>query len=90
MKQRIVDRILNSSLNEEINYAVLDEKASDMEVYECNMMSVYTDELDLAYWLDEEFSRGIQMFDYQTLYIECEDGADDCNYGNGWWMWKSD
>ncbi|MCX4297571.1 MAG: hypothetical protein OSJ73_11125 [Lachnospiraceae bacterium] len=76
MKQRIVDRILNSSLNEEINYVVLDEKASDMEVYECNMMSVYTDELDLEYWLDEEFSRGIQMFDYQTLYVECEDGAD--------------
>ena len=39
-------------------------------------MSVYTDELDFQYWLDEELTRDFNMLDYKTLYVECEDDAD--------------
>jgi hypothetical protein len=76
MKQRIIDRVLDSPVNDDVHYVFLDEKESDMEVYECNLMSVYTDELDFQYWLDEELTRDFNMLDYKTLYVECEDDAD--------------
>lgn len=76
MRQRIIDRVLDSPVNDDAHYDFLDEKETDMEVYECNMMSVYTDELDLQYWIDEELTRNFDMFDYQTLYVECEDDVD--------------
>lgn len=76
MKQRIIDRVLDSPVNDDVHYVFLDEKESDMEVYECNLMSVYTDELDFQYWLDEELTRDFNMLDYKTLYVECEDDVD--------------
>lgn len=76
MKQRIIDKVLNSPVNEDIHYVFLDEKESDMEMYECNLQSVYTDELDLQYWIDEELTRNFNMLDYRTLYVECEDDTD--------------
>ena len=76
MRQRIIDRVLDSPVNDDVHYVFLDEKESDMEVYECNLMSVYTDELDFQYWLDEELTRDFNMLDYKTLYVECEDDAD--------------
>lgn len=76
MRQRIIDDVLSSPVNDDVHYVFLDEKASDMEVYECNLQSVYTDELDLQYWIDEELTREFNMLDYKTLYIECEDDVD--------------
>lgn len=76
MRQRIIDRVLDSPVNDDIHYVFLDEKESDMEVYECNLMSVYTDELDLQYWIDEELAGDFYMFDYKTLYVECEEDVD--------------
>lgn len=76
MRQRIIDDVLSSPVNDDVHYVFLDEKASDMEVYECNLQSVYTDELDLQYWIDEELTRDFNMLDYKTLYIECEDDVD--------------
>lgn len=76
LRQRIIDDVLSSPVNDDVHYVFLDEKESDMEVYECNMMSVYADELDLQYWIDEELTRDFDMFDYNTLYIECEDDVD--------------
>ena len=76
MRQRIIDRVLDSPVNDDVHYVFLDEKESDMEVYECNLMSVYTDELDFQYWLDEELTRDFNMLDYKTLYVECEDDVD--------------
>lgn len=76
MKQRIIDDVLNSPVNDDVHYDFLNEKASDMEVYECNLQSVYTDELDLQYWIDEELTRDFNMLDYKTLYVECEEDVD--------------
>lgn len=76
MRQRIIDDVLSSPVNDDVHYVFLDEKASDMEVYECNLQSVYTDELDLQYWIDEELTRDFNMLDYKTLYVECEDDVD--------------
>lgn len=57
----------------------LTEKASDMELYECRMNSVYSDEGEYEYWLLEQFVRKNELFttDYETFYIECEEDADD-------------
>lgn len=76
MKQKIIDIILDSPVNDTAHYVFLDEKESDMEVYEYNLMSVYMDELDLRYWIDEGLERDFDIYDYQTLYIECEDDTD--------------
>lgn len=76
MRQRIIDRVLDTPVNDDVHYVFLDEKESDMEVYECNLMSVYTDELDFQYWIDEELTRDFNMLDYKTLYVECEDDVD--------------
>lgn len=76
MRQRIIDRVLDSPVNDDVHYVFLDEKESDMEVYECNLMSVYTDELDFQYWIDEELTRDFNMLDYKTLYVECEEDVD--------------
>ncbi len=77
MKQGIIDFVLDSEIDN-IDYVFLDEKASDMEVYECNMESTYFDALEYDYWLSEHFTRTIDIFGYKTLYVECEDDA------NGW------
>lgn len=76
MRQRIIDRVLDTPVNDDVHYVFLDEKESDMEVYECNLMSVYTDELDFQYWIDEELTRDFNMLDYKTLYVECEEDVD--------------
>lgn len=76
LRQIIIDKVLDSPVNDDAHYVFLDEKESDMEVYECNMMSVYTDELDFQYWLDEELTRDFNMLDYKTLYVECEEDVD--------------
>jgi len=74
MKQGIIDFVLEPELD--IDYVFLDEKTSDMEVYECNMESTYSDALEYNYWLSEYFMRTINIFDYKTLYVECEDDVD--------------
>ena len=76
LRQIIIDKVLDSPVNDDAHYVFLDEKESDMEVYECNMMSVYTDELDFQYWLDEELTRDFNMLDYKILYVECEEDVD--------------
>lgn len=76
MKQGIIDRVLNSSAAADVDYTFLDEKESDMEVYECNLQSVYSDELDYDYWISEELTRAFDIFDYQTLCVECEEDVD--------------
>lgn len=76
MRQRIIDRVLDTPVNDDVHYVFLGEKESDMEVYECNLMSVYTDELDFQYWIDEELTRDFNMLDYKTLYVECEEDVD--------------
>lgn len=76
LRQIIIDEVLDSPVNDDAHYVFLDEKESDMEVYECNMMSVYTDELDFQYWIDEELTRDFNMLDYKTLYVECEEDVD--------------
>lgn len=76
LRQIIVDDVLSSPVNDDVHYVFLDEKESDMEVYECNMMSVYTDELDFQYWINEALTGDIYIFDYKTLYVECEEDID--------------
>lgn len=76
LKQIIIDEVLDSPVNDDVHYVFLDEKESDMEVYECNMMSVYTDELDFQYWINEALTGDFYIFDYKTLYVECEEDVD--------------
>ncbi len=76
LRQIIIDKVLDSPVNDDAHYVFLDEKESDMEVYECNMMSVYTDELDFQYWINEALTGDIYIFDYKTLYVECEEDVD--------------
>ncbi len=80
LKQGIIDFVIANSqggdYSVDIDYVFLDEKASDMEMYECNMESTYSDALEYDYWIDENFTRTFYIFDYKTLYIECEDDVD--------------
>lgn len=80
LKQGIIDFVVANSqggdYSVDIDYVFLDEKASDMEVYECNMESTYSDALEYDYWIDENFTRTFYIFDYKTLYIECENDVD--------------
>lgn len=76
MKQGIEDYIKQYGL-EEIEYTFLNEKASDMELFECRMDSVYDDEIEYTYWIGQQiYSEEFRPTNYETLYIECEEDTD--------------
>lgn len=76
MKQGIVDYIKQYGL-EEIEYTFLNEKDSDMELFECRMDSVYDDEIEYTYWIGQQiYSEEFRPTNYETLYIECEEDTD--------------
>lgn len=76
MKQGIEDYINRYGL-EEIEYTFLNEKASDMEMYECRMDSIYDNEMMYTYWIGQQISNEeFSPFRYATLYIECEEDTD--------------
>ncbi len=79
MKQGIEDFIVRwTPVDVDVTPVFLDEKASDMEVYECRMDSVYDDESEYEYWFLEQFLRKdeFKISDYETFYIECEEDTD--------------
>lgn len=76
MKQGIEDYIKQYGL-EEIEYTFLNEKDSDMELFECRMDSVYDDEIEYTYWIGQQiYSEEFRPTNYETLYIECEEDTD--------------
>ena len=76
MKQGIEYYIKQYGL-EEIEYTFLNEKASDMELFECRMDSVYDDEIEYTYWIGQQiYSEEFRPTNYETLYIECEEDTD--------------
>lgn len=76
MAQKIQDYI-NMYGIQEVEYTFVNEKASDMEVYEFRMDSVYDDELLLEYWIRQNLSvDNTDILYYETLYVECEEDTD--------------
>ena len=79
MKQGIEDFIVRSAVVDiDVTPVILDEKTSDMEMYECRMDFIYSDELDYDYWLSEQFIRKdeFRTYYYETFYVECEEDTD--------------
>lgn len=76
MAQHIQDYIHTYGI-QEMEYTFVNEATSDMEVYEFRMDSVYDDELSLDYWINQNLSvEDIDIFYYETLYVECEEDTD--------------
>ena len=77
MKQGI-ENYINTYGIQDAEYTFLDEKASDMELFECRMDSVYDDQTMYEYWVAEQITRNdeVNPLLYGTLYIECEDDTD--------------
>lgn len=79
MKQGIEDFIVKWTVADmDITPVFLDEKAADMELYECRMDCTYQDEMMYEYWLLEQFLRKdeFKTCDYETFYVECEEDTD--------------
>lgn len=74
MKQGIIKHINEYVYDADYNF--VDEKTSDMEVFECNMESRYQDQMMFNYWIEESIFRASDVIQYETLYIECEDDTD--------------
>ena len=79
MKQGIEEYIVKwFPVDVDATPAILDEKTPDMEMYECRMDSIYSDEMEYEYWFLEQFIRKeeFKTSDYETFYVECEEDTD--------------
>lgn len=79
MKEGIESFIAEWTVSDmDITPVFLDEKTSDMEMYECRMDCEYQDQMSYEYWLLEQFSRKeeFHVYDYETFYVECEEDTD--------------
>ena len=48
-----------------------------MELLECRVDSVYDDEIEYTYWIEQQiYNEEFRPTNYKTLYIECEEDTD--------------
>ena len=70
-------KIISSNMDWKKLNTLFYTKASDMELLECRVDSVYDDEIEYTYWIEQQiYNEEFRPTNYKTLYIECEEDTD--------------